>query len=106
MATDTAERRAAHVRGVTVTAICCLAGLAAGVISASVAEGPGDWLGVWVFLGALLVQYPIYSLLHRAGLERLDTEEFSGKDHLYVVFMTFVLWFITWTIMLTTGAAI
>ena len=105
MATDTAERRIAHVRGVTVTAIACLAGVVAAVISATVADGAGDILGVYVLASAVIVQLPLFRVLEMAGV-KLDVDDFGVKDYLYVTFMTFSLWFVCWAILLTTGASI
>ncbi|MFT4883861.1 MAG: protein involved in ribonucleotide reduction [Natronomonas sp.] len=105
MATDTAERRIAHMRGVTVTAIACLAGVVAALVSSVVATGAGDTLGVYVLAAAILVQFPLLRVLEMAGLE-LDIEDFGAKDYLYVAFMTFALWFVCWAILLTTGASL
>lgn len=33
----------------------------------------------------------------------VDVNGFGAKDYLYVVFMTFALWFITFAILLTSG---
>lgn len=105
MATESAERRVAHVRGVTVTAIACLAGVVAGLVSSAVASGAGDVLGVYVLAGAVIVQFPLFRVVEKVGVE-LDVEDFSAKDYLYVGFMTFALWFVCWTILLTTGASL
>ena len=78
MATDTAERRAAHVRGVTVTFIACFAGVVAAVVADSVASGATDPLGVYVLAGAVVVQFPLHRGLEAAGLD-LDVEDFSAK---------------------------
>ena len=104
MATESVKQRAAHVRGVTVTALACLAGVAAALVSAAVASGADDILGVWVLVGAVIVQFPLHRLLEVAGME-LDAEEFGPKDYLYVAFMTFALWFVCWAILLTTGTS-
>jgi protein involved in ribonucleotide reduction len=104
MATDTAERRVGHVRGVTVTAIACLAGVGAAVVSSIVAGGATDTLAVYVLAGAVIMQVPLLGLLDAAGLE-LDVEDFGAKDYLYVAFMTFALWFVCWAILLSTGAS-
>ncbi|MFW6448639.1 MAG: hypothetical protein ACOC0X_03740 [Halobacteriota archaeon] len=49
-----------------------------------------------MLLIAILVQLPLYRIM--------GYEEFGGgKDVLYVAFMTFSLWFITFGIILTTG---
>ncbi|RBI58841.1 hypothetical protein [Halomicrococcus sp. NG-SE-24] len=98
MATEQAsEQRAAHLRSVTVTAIAALAGIAAGVASASVVgttnAAASDQMGLAIVLGFTVVQLPLVRAL---GYE-LD----GAKDYLYVAFMTFSLWFITWGILLT-----
>jgi len=100
MATETVDRRAAHIRSLKVTAVASIGGVAAGVVTPLVATSATDQLGLAVFLGAVLVEQVVMRLL---GVE---VEDFSTKDHLYVAFMTFALWFITWTIILTTGTSI
>jgi len=100
MATETAERRAAHRRGLKVTALACLAGVAAGLVSSSVATGPSDTLGLAVAAAA------IFASMGAMQVVGVDVSEFSTKDHLYVAFMTFSLWFVVWTILLTTGTSL
>jgi hypothetical protein len=98
MATESGDRFSPHLRGVTVTTAATLLGLVAGVLSAVVASGPEDPIGLALVAGAVLVQFPLF------GLIGIDVDDFSTKDYLYVAFMTFVLWFITWGILLTAGA--
>lgn len=98
MATETGGRFSPHLRGVTVTTISTLLGTVAGVLSAVVASGPQDVIGLALVAGAVAVQIPIFKAIG------IDVEDFSKKDYLYVAFMTFVLWFITWGILLTAGA--
>jgi len=105
MATDTAERRTAHVRGVTVTALACLAGVGAALISSTVAAGAEDVLAVYILAAAVVVQLPLHRAIEAAGID-LDTDDFGAKDYLYVAFMTFALWFVCWAILLTTGASV
>ncbi|GAA0248298.1 hypothetical protein ACFFQF_06870 [Haladaptatus pallidirubidus] len=98
MATEQAtEQREAHLRSITVTALASLAGIAAGFASAIVVGTDGaaatDQLGLAIMLGFVVVQLPLLRLI---GYE-LD----GVKDHLFVAFMTFSLWFITWGILLT-----
>ncbi|MFB6300348.1 MAG: hypothetical protein ABEH65_08825 [Halobacteriales archaeon] len=100
MATETTDRRAAHLRGVKVTSIAAIVGVIAGVLSAALATGPTDRIGLAVFVGAVFVEMGILQLLG------VDIDDFSTKDHLYVAFMTFSLWFISWTIILTSGASL
>lgn len=97
MATETADRRASHRRSITVTTAASLAGIAAGFGSAAVASGPTDTLGLVVLAALTFVSLGVMRLLG------VDVEEFSTKDHLYVGFMAFALWFVTWGILLTSG---
>lgn len=98
MAETVEERRRDHIRGVTVTTLASVAGVLAGLLAGQFAAGSEDVLGV-AFLGlAIFVQFPIY---RAAGIE---VETFGAKDYLYVMFMTFCFWFVTWGIMLTTGS--
>jgi len=98
MATDTGERFSPHLRGVTVTTTATLLGLFAGVAAGVIASGPQDTIGLAFLAGAIGVQFPLYRLVG------IDVEDFSKKDYLYVMFMTVVLWFITWGLILTSGA--
>jgi hypothetical protein len=97
MATETLDRRARHRRSLKVTATAALAGVVAGVATPMVTTGPSDRLGLAVVLGAILAELGVMRLLG------VDVEEFSTKDHLYIAFMTFALWFISYAIMLTAG---
>jgi hypothetical protein len=100
MATDTVDGRAAHLRGVTVTTVSAVMGVVAAVVSSVVATSATDRLAVFVLAGAVLVQFPLLKLLG------MDVEDFSTKDYLYVFFMTFALWFVSWAILLTAGASL
>jgi uncharacterized membrane protein len=97
MATETGNGLSPHLRGVTVTTVATVLGMLAGVGAALVASGPEDAVGLLFFGAAFLVQLPLLRVLG------VDVSDFSTKDHLYIGFMTFVLWFITWGILLTTG---
>jgi hypothetical protein len=104
MATDTESGeelgpRARHRRSITVTSVAALAGLAAGVASDAVATGAGDRVGLGLMGVAVLLAFGIVRV---AGV---DIAEFSKKDVVYVVFMTFSMWFVTWTILLSAGGA-
>jgi hypothetical protein len=98
MATDTVEGLSPHVRGVTVTTVSTVAGVLAGVAANMLAGGPGDLMGLYVLGAAVLMQFP---LLGQLGV---DVGDFSTKDQLYIVFMTFSLWFVTWGILLTASS--
>ncbi len=103
MATETQAGLSGHLRGVTVTTLACLAGVVAGIVSgAVVGTSPAaatDRRPLGVLAAFVLVQFPI---LKAVGV---DVTEFGIKDNLYLVFMTFVLWFVTLTILLTSGVS-
>ena len=107
MATETADARASHIRGLTVTTLASLAGILAAIGSSVVTAGAAtpetSQTGIYVLVAAIVVQFPILEALGRSGLVAVDIEEFGAKDYLYVIFMTFSLWFVSWTVLLTTG---
>lgn len=86
-----------YMRGVIVTTVATLSGLAAALASAIWASGPGDPIALLYLFLLVVVQFPAYQ-----GLG-IDTGAFGTKDKLYVTFMTFVLWFVGWTILMTAG---
>jgi len=100
MATETRDRRAAHRRGITITSVVSIAGIVAGVLSAMFASSPTDQLGLIVLVAVTAVSLGV---LRAIGVK---IEEFSTKDHLYVWFMSFSLWFITWGILLMGNAGL
>jgi len=99
MATESGSlgERAPHLKSIVVTATASLAGVAAGVASDAVASGPGD-----------TVSLAVYAAFAFAGLlvmrvAGVDVSDFGIKDNLYVFFMTFALWFVTWGILLNSA---
>jgi len=104
MATETQPGLTGHVRGVTVTTLACLGGVAAAIGAAAVVgtgiEAATNSQAVLFVVAAAAVQYPVLKAIG------VDVSDFGAKDHLYVGFMTFTLWFITYAILLTTGAAL
>ncbi|MFC7249566.1 hypothetical protein ACFQJ5_06915 [Halomicroarcula sp. GCM10025324] len=97
MATDMADGMSSHMRGLTVTTLTAVAGIAAAFGSNAFASGATDTTGVLVLAAAILIQFPILRLIG------IGQEDLSTKDILYIAFMTFSLWFVTWGILLTTG---
>ncbi|MFB6121564.1 MAG: hypothetical protein ABEJ68_10660 [Halobacteriaceae archaeon] len=103
MATETSgepqslDERAPHIKSVVVTAIASLGGVAAGLVSDAVASGPGDTLALATLGGFALAGLVLMRLVG------VDVSDFGAKDNLYVFFMTFALWFITWGILLTSA---
>ena len=94
------DRRASHRRSVKVTALASLGGVLAGVAAQSVAAGPTDTFGIVMAAAGILASMAAMRLVG------VDVEEFSTKDHLYVAFMVVSLWFVVWTILLTTGTPV
>ena len=104
MATETQTGLSSYLRGVTVTTLACLCGIGAAFASAVIvgtgAEAASDVRSVFVLAAFVVGQYPVLRVIG------VDVGDFGVKDHLYVAFMTFALWFITYAIMLTTGVVV
>ncbi|RRJ33512.1 EMC6-like membrane protein [Halocatena pleomorpha] len=105
MATDTTDAHSDYLRGVTVTALSAVLGIIAAYGSLVVAgnmaptEVATSSTAVYALAAAIAVQFPVLKL---SGLK----EELSGKDILYVSFMTFAFWFVSLTILLTAGVSV
>ncbi|KTG10795.1 hypothetical protein AUR64_06280 [Haloprofundus marisrubri] len=103
MATETATGLSSHMRGVTVTTLSCLAGIGAavtsGIVVGTTIDDAANRLSLAVFGAFVLVQFPLLRLVG------VDMDGFGAKDYLYVVFMTFALWFISYTVFLSTGVS-
>ncbi len=88
-----------HTRSVVVTTICCLAGIAAGVVSAvyvGTDSAAAESTTIVLVMGAfVLAQYPLYKII--------GVSDFGIKDNLFVAFLTFTLWFISYTILATSA---
>jgi hypothetical protein len=98
MSTETSERQA-HLRAITITSLTALVGVGAAVGSAMLTTGPDAAvtadLPKLLVLAAIAVQLPLYQFVY---------DEWGGaKDFLYVGFMTFCFWFMTFGIILETG---
>jgi hypothetical protein len=98
------EKQRAHLNRIERTLAACFLGLIAGWLSFVLAGTPNEamvqpnaLLGLVVVAAAIVVQRHLFILL------RLDTPELGAKDWFYQGFMTFALWFITQTILLTTS---
>ncbi|EMA41566.1 EMC6-like membrane protein [Halococcus hamelinensis] len=102
MSTETVHGRPDdHMRSLTVVALTSLSGIAAALVSSTLAgDAAQATVGLYPLAAAILVQLPALRLLG------IDVEEFGLKDNLYVAFMTFAFWFVTWTILLTAGTAV
>lgn len=95
--TESDDGLSPYMRSITVTTCSTLLGVVAAVLALMEASGPEDPTGAVFLFAAIVVQFPLYKALG------IDTSDFGGKDYAYIVFMTFVLWFISWGILLTAG---
>lgn len=98
-----------HVDRVIRTAIACLLGIIAGVVSFYLAGTPDPALsykqampviGLLVLVLAIVIQKSIFMLI-----KKIDLDAMGKKDWFYQGFMTFCTWFLSWTMMLTTTVA-
>ena len=98
MATESQSQRQAHVLAVTRTGIAAGLGVAAAFASWFLTQGmaPAD---AELVVGVAIVVQPI--LQQVLGIYK---DDFGAKDFLFIVFITFAMWFVTWTIILTSGA--
>jgi len=102
-----AEKQAEHIERIKRTLIACLLGMATGVISFLSGGTPNAQglqnnalLGFMLMLAGIVIQKHIFILLH------MDTSKLGAKDWFYQGFMTFALWFMTWTILLSSPRGI
>lgn len=106
MAAESLSERGEHIRSVSITAVSAMLGVAAALISAAITEGleadaaATDPQTYALVLAAIAIQFP---LLKYSGLYTED--ELGPKLYLFVTFMTFSLWFVTWGIILTVEFA-
>ncbi|MFC7231958.1 hypothetical protein ACFQMM_12060 [Saliphagus sp. GCM10025308] len=106
MSTATMSDRREHIRSIGVTAFACLAGVGAAIGSSILTAGeavdaaatePLTYLLVFGLIALQVIALPATGLY--------DSEEFGPKHVLFIGLMTFSFWFITWGIMLSTGAS-
>lgn len=92
--------KASHRRSLKVTTIATLGGVAAAFASEVTVSDPASRTGLLVMLALVAVELGLMQVLG------VDVGEFSAKDHFYVLFMTFALWFVTWGVLLTAGVSL
>jgi hypothetical protein len=104
MATETQSQRQAHILAVTRTGLAALTGVLAAFGSWYLTQDlPADEAALHqsaqlLVLAAILLQIPLQKAL---GIYK---EDFGAKDFLFILFITFSMWFVTWTIILTADA--
>jgi len=99
---DTADSEDQHFHTVTRTALSAGVGVAAAFLSASLTAGAEtaaiaaqNQTAQLVVIVAIAVQPLLQRVL---GVYK---DDFGAKDFLFIGFMTFAFWFVTWGIMLT-----
>lgn len=99
---EVSQARHEHIRAVTITILTALAGIFAAVLSGiltadlPVSDAASDLGAIAMLVLAIMIQIPLYNAM--------GFEDWGGtKDVLYVVFMTFAFWFISYGVILTTG---
>jgi hypothetical protein len=97
MSTETGEELDSHLQSLIVIIATTLGGIGAGVATNTIAAGPSDQVALAMVGVALAVE------LVAMEVSGVDVRGFSTKDQLYVLFMTFSMWYVTWTILLSTG---
>lgn len=85
-------------RSLIVTMGSTLFGMATAGVSALYVTDPESATALLLVAAAVFLQFPIYRAIG------LDTDDFGIKGNLYITVMTFILWFLTYSIILTTGA--
>jgi PKD repeat protein len=94
-----ADKQAEHINRIRRTLSASLIGIFAGglsyYISISFSTDTG-LLALMLMIAGIVVQKHLFILMH------MDTEKLGAKDWFYQGFMTFALWFMVWTILLTS----
>ncbi|HII51861.1 MAG TPA: hypothetical protein HA321_02985 [Halobacteriales archaeon] len=96
----TLSKREAHLRSLRATGTSTIVGIVAALVTHSLSSGPSDILiSVPILIASLFLGLGIMQLLG------VNVSAFSKKDHFYVSFMTFTMWFVTWTLLLTANVS-
>ena len=98
------EKQAEHIDRIKRTLTACLIGLFTGVLS-YLAVPASDVAGInsHTMFAFLLMLAGIVIQKHVFMLTGINTDKLGGKDWFYQGFMTFALWFMAWTILLSAG---
>lgn len=99
------RKKAEHSERVIRTLIACIFGMTAGITSYFIAGTPNPEtgiqadpiIGILILLVAIVLQRTIFILI------KIDTTKLGKKDWFYQAFMTFAMWYFSWTIILSTS---
>ena len=89
------DRRKRHVDGIKKTIVSSILGIASGVVCYQFLTPQSSNFSYLILLLAFYIQKPIYISLG------MDANQFTWKDWFYIAFMTMILWFVSWTLLLT-----
>jgi uncharacterized membrane protein YgaE (UPF0421/DUF939 family) len=101
---SSSEKQKEHIRRIIRTLIACFLGMITGYISFVVGGTPdANLIQPNLLLEILILMAGVVVQKHVMVLLRIDPSKLASKDWFYQSFMTFALWFITLTILLTTS---
>lgn len=104
MATNTISDRREHIRSIGVTALAALLGVGTALASAALTADAPSLEAAATETTAYVIVFAVIALqilgIKASGI--YTEEEFGIKHYLFITFMTFSLWFVTWGILLTS----
>jgi hypothetical protein len=99
-----AEKQVEHIERIKRTLIACLLGVFTGILSYMSGGVPNSHglqnnglLAFMLMLAGIVIQKHVFMLIG------MDTSKLGAKDWFYQGFMTFALWFMVWTILLSSS---
>jgi hypothetical protein len=99
-----AEKQVEHIERIKRTLIACLLGVFTGILSYVSGGVPNSYglqnnglLAFMLMLAGIVIQKHVFMLIG------MDTSKLGAKDWFYQGFMTFALWFMVWTILLSSS---
>ena len=103
-----AEKQVEHRNRIKRTLVACFVGILVGGLSFYLSGTPDLATGLQenAIIGILLLAAGVVFQKYVFMFIGVDYMELSTKDWFYQSFMTFALWFMTWTILLTTTVLI
>jgi len=103
-----AEKQVEHRNRIKRTLVACFMGILVGGLSFYLSGTPDLATGLQenAIIGILLLAAGVVFQKYVFMFIGVDYMELSTKDWFYQSFMTFALWFMTWTILLTTTVLI
>jgi hypothetical protein len=102
------DKRTAYRERIQRTVIACLMGVFAGILSFTLAGSVDPITGIQsnAVIGMLVLLAGIVLQKYLFMIVRIDFTELAAKDWFYQAFMTFALWFISWTLLLSAATAV